>query len=706
MTESNPLLAAALEYVQGGWHVFPLYDARSGRCACEDPACEHPGKHRRTAHGLLDATLDENQIRKWWRRWPKANIGIATEPSRLIVLDIDPRNDGDESMRRLVAEHRALNTLAAVSGGGGDHYYFHATIAATSRTNALGSEYPGIDVKARGGYVIAPPSVHISGGSYEWEVSSPEELATVPQWLATLLQRHECEPIAGADDYGPIVDGQRNVTLARLAGRLRRQGMTARAIEDALLAMNARQCKPPLPKREVKAIARSVGRYAPAADRAANQSLPPRARLKLTVLSEVTVRRVEWLEPGYVPKATMTLMEGDGDLGKTTLLTGLLAAHSRGERFFPVDAEDAVLYPIEPATILITAREDDHATLKARLREAGAVERHIIMVDGRELSNEHGLIEEADGSIYLPRDIALLEAAIQDTKATIVYIDALHSHVTVDEPKDPVSVRKAYHQIVELLRRTGATLLATRHWGKGTGRAHDRGLGSSEIGHIARAVLSFALHPHEPERYVVTQTKKNLSRAMPTIVYAIESIPVTDDFGLQWTVPKVKVLGTDEGITPDDVALAMPIGPEERHRKGEAQEAMIRAFAGVDTIEAKDLDAACEGMAPRTVERARAEFTREGVLKRGKVGMRGGPVTYTLCRQRLAFFAKKYHCSPLSENGEEHEHMANNDGDENGKTTWDGMMVRTVEDADKIFAYGDERIPARDDPPTQTELEL
>ena len=136
-----------------------------------------------------------------------------------------------------------------------------ASIATASRASALGSEYPGIDVRAKGGYVVAPPSVHISGAKYEWEASSPDEPGAVPPWLAALLTQRQRERITGKDDDAPIIEGRRNETLARVGGRLRRQGMTSQAIEDALLAMNARQCVPPLSGREVSAIAQSIGRY-------------------------------------------------------------------------------------------------------------------------------------------------------------------------------------------------------------------------------------------------------------------------------------------------------------------------------------------------------------------------------------------------------------------------------------------------------------
>jgi len=256
------LLDAALAYAKRGWPVLPIYEPVGHSCACGYEECQHPAKHPRTPNGYLDATTEESKIRAWWKRWPRANVGVATGLSGLIVLDVDPRHGGDESMRAIIAEYGALDTLAALSGGGGEHYYLLASIATATRANALGSRYPGIDVRAQGGYIIAPPSKHISGRPYEWEASSPAEPCVVPRWLVRLLEERELKPIDGADNGGPILEGQRNAMLTRFAGRLRRYGSTAQTIEKALLAMNAWQCVPPLAEREVHAIAQSVGRYA------------------------------------------------------------------------------------------------------------------------------------------------------------------------------------------------------------------------------------------------------------------------------------------------------------------------------------------------------------------------------------------------------------------------------------------------------------
>src|SRR5437870_2711787 len=105
-------LKAALWYAAHGFAVLPLYTVVSGRCRCGDAGCSSPGKHpvgRLVPHGLKDATTDPNRIETWWTGHPHANIGVRTGAgSNLIVLDIDPRHGGEESLAQLCAEYGTL----------------------------------------------------------------------------------------------------------------------------------------------------------------------------------------------------------------------------------------------------------------------------------------------------------------------------------------------------------------------------------------------------------------------------------------------------------------------------------------------------------------------------------------------------------------------------------------------------------------------
>ena len=246
----NDLLQAALSYAARGWPVFPLRPR---------------GKEPLTDHGFKDATTDPMVLLDWWQRWPDANIGIATgAPSGLLVVDVDPRHGGDDSLHDLERQHGPLpETVESLTGGGGQHIFFGCPDGV-----GCGKLAEGVDIKGNGGYIVAPPSVHPSGKSYEWEVlHHPDDvaLADPPAWLLALLATPKATAAAPDPTSDRIPTGQRNTVLTSLAGSMRRKGATESAIEAALLAENAQCCDPPLPEADVKRIAASVSRYDPVA---------------------------------------------------------------------------------------------------------------------------------------------------------------------------------------------------------------------------------------------------------------------------------------------------------------------------------------------------------------------------------------------------------------------------------------------------------
>jgi hypothetical protein len=157
---------AALDYARRGWAVFPLHSVKDGTCTCGNRACDSPGKHPRTERGFKDATTDEAVIRAWWGRWHSANVGIRTgTESGLVVVDVDPRHGG--SIEAVEAAFGPLPTTPrALTGGGGTHLFFALPgFAVRNRVGILA----GVDVRGDGGYIVAPPSRHASGGNYRWD---------------------------------------------------------------------------------------------------------------------------------------------------------------------------------------------------------------------------------------------------------------------------------------------------------------------------------------------------------------------------------------------------------------------------------------------------------------------------------------------------------------------------------------------------------
>lgn len=247
----SEFLAAARSYADRGWRVFPLAE-RS-----KDPKISKKDGGR----GFHDAVTDAAQIEAWWKRWPNANVGITCcEQSGFFILDIDPKHNGDQSLRDLVEANGALPaTTAAKTGSGGFHFYFKYVPGIGSSTGRIAA---GIDTRGDDtGYVVAPPSIHPNGGSYRWARDRGPELAPLevaPLWLleAYRLNRGrggnsgEGRAGAGAAYWRELFangagDGERNDAIIRLTGYLVRRKLDPFLVLDIMRLWNEHRLSPP-----------------------------------------------------------------------------------------------------------------------------------------------------------------------------------------------------------------------------------------------------------------------------------------------------------------------------------------------------------------------------------------------------------------------------------------------------------------------------
>ncbi len=250
-------LEMAINYAKRGWAVLPLHTLLAhGSCSCGSN-CGSPGKHPRITGGVHAASIELETIKNWWQKWPKANIGIATGVvSDLIVIDLDERHGGVEAFRHWEKDYAAQTSLISKTGGG-FHLYFSALgHQVRSRVGVL----PGVDVRAEGGFVVAPGSLHHSGLPYSWV--SQESNAPSPISLP-LLKLIEAKSTSNETlPHGQnIPEGHRNDLLTRIAGVMRRENCNVDLINQALHLINQTLCSPTLEQNEVQAIAHSIGRY-------------------------------------------------------------------------------------------------------------------------------------------------------------------------------------------------------------------------------------------------------------------------------------------------------------------------------------------------------------------------------------------------------------------------------------------------------------
>jgi len=298
-----------MQYIGRGWRIHPVHTVEAGGgCSCGRSKCDKPGKHPSTPHGLKDATIDPEQCRSWFAvgdlagRISPRNVAIATGAgSDLIVIDLDVKDgfDGVANFAAVVAPYGGVpETLTAITGSGGRHLYFRyppgPKQAVKNSDNKIGKH---IDVRADGGYVIAAPSRHASGGVYTWEdLSVP--VAAIPSWLLDLVNGKKSRP-AGVKPstkgiFAAVTDAQiprppmvtfgadgapifpfpryviggphewvRDTTLFQFGCALRHHGWDEARIAEELHRCNQAYCDPPLSDETVDQKASQAAQYAP-----------------------------------------------------------------------------------------------------------------------------------------------------------------------------------------------------------------------------------------------------------------------------------------------------------------------------------------------------------------------------------------------------------------------------------------------------------
>ncbi|MER5481885.1 bifunctional DNA primase/polymerase [Streptomyces sp. NPDC002812] len=220
------LLNAALAAAERGWPVFPLRPGSKVPALHGETKCPRTGAcTERHSKPEQRATTDPDRIRTAWATAPY-NVGLATGPAGLVVIDLDPPKPSDppgthsgaqilDALCRATGEQvPATYTVATPSGG--THLYFTAPAGATMRSTQdfLGRH---IDTRAWGGYVVAPGSTTPAG---TYTVTDGRPLVPLPAWLQVKL----AEP--------PRIIARPAVTAAQLPSDGRRASYVMAALRN------------------------------------------------------------------------------------------------------------------------------------------------------------------------------------------------------------------------------------------------------------------------------------------------------------------------------------------------------------------------------------------------------------------------------------------------------------------------------------------
>lgn len=460
------LQGSALQYAGVGWAVLPVHGIINSACTCGRRDCHSPGKHPRTKHGVQDATTDLNIVIEWWTKWPNSNIGVATgKVSGLLVVDIDPRNGGDDTFDSLVEEHGQFpDTVEALTGGGGRHLLYRYPTEGRPISGTVLDD--GIDIKSNGGFIVATPSRHISGSGYEWELSShpsDTEVVPPPEWLVeelrnpllTAKSRAETgKRLDPAEVLAGIPVGKRNNTLFRYFCRLRRRDLTwEECVVLGEAVINASPADPPFLAKEMLQCLTSAFKYEPGGAAKTTVEGDPGEGFHIVHGDDIEdLPEPEWLVQDILVKGSLAFDYGATGTYKSFLAYDMAGSVSTGT---PWQGRD-----VQQGNVVYVAAEGV-GDLGVRVRAYKAAHGVETLPD---ISYVLEPVNLFTGDVHRGEADRLCDQ-IEDLNPVLIIFDTLARSMAGGDENFASHINSVIASLDRLRQRTGATILVVHHSG-------------------------------------------------------------------------------------------------------------------------------------------------------------------------------------------------------------------------------------------------
>jgi hypothetical protein len=535
-------------------------------------------------------TADLEQVIGIMEAHPGANVGIVMPPGTMI-LDVDTKTGGPATLASLEATHGPLpRTLTATTPSGGRHIWF--TLPPGVHVGNRVAVMPGLDVRATGGYVVAPPS-SINGRAYTWDgwdCMAPPQIAEIPAWLLDLVCRPAAKAPQPSADGGPLTipEGQRNRSLFEAGAAMRDKGFSQDAIVAALTIFNEESCTPPLEDSEIATIAASASRYAPSPQpwqafgepgmlpppgawpaEGASGDAAPLAMLEsnlipLDGLAEYADRPLPHVVDKWIPCDEVTLLAGHGGGGKSYVAL-LLAVHvALGSMFGQL--------PVTETRVLFFSAEDGAQVLRHRLtRICRALQIDPALLDGKlfllDASDIDPALHREQRAMVFGQQVTVTQTPLLDTLAALVQKLAV-GLVVVDNASDTYDdneiVRARVRTFVRSLRsrlaRPGRAVLLLAHINKASANGGRQAgtedySGSTAWHNSVRSRLSLA--PAGADALTIEHAKANNgAKAAPVGIAWVDGVPTVAGGGFNaGAAVEAEEKRRDDGDKPLLVAL-------------------------------------------------------------------------------------------------------------------------------------------------------
>ena len=545
----------------------------------------------------ISAGTTANYFDKYATKRPGIAILTGERSNGLVVIDIDNKNghNGLKSIQEWEKQHGYFpETWQVETPSGGIHLYFKAKDQYKTRTDDL----DGVDIRAEGGLVIAPPTV-INGKSYEFithNMSIAEANESVLKLLELkdrkkekLLPHEESNINKMPSDTITVLEGGRTSYLVSIIGQQNFKGnkINKDHLKNMIREINQTDCNPPLTDQELeKEVFPAIDNLMPYEKKEGN--LEP-TTINIVTLDDVEPKSIEWLIPQWIPKGKICLLGGDGGLGKTIVWCHIIACLSADK---PCFFEDPTFYTSrgEKKCLILSSEDELDLVLAERLKANGANMKNIKSVPYTDPNFS-----------FLKFNSELLKNLILEYKPDIVVFDPLQSFV-------PPLVNMGYRNqmrdvlgpLVALGTETGTSMLITMHTNKrtdttGRGRFAD----SSDIYDIARS--AFLLGRSKQGSLYLDHAKSNYAPMNQTVLFEIDKL-----------VPRF-IGSTDKKdydfVTERKLQKSAPA-------KDEAKQLIVDILKDQGEIEVKDLMTQLEeaGISKATSRRAKDELSSAQVL--------------------------------------------------------------------------------------------
>lgn len=346
----------AIDYVDSGWSVLPV-----------KPEEKRPYMMNWLQYTHSRATKDV--VENWFRNLSGAGIGVVTgKISNMVVLDVESycKIPIDELLRMYPTQ------MYSRTGSGGYHLFYQYPPNVSKVSNRVGI-FDGADLRADGGFIVLPPTIHPSGGRYEWVKRG------IPGMFPKALLDLESQPKVQSEGWitealRGTSEGGRNDTCARLAGYFFKKGLNSDIVEALLLEWNEKN-DPPLPVKEVKTTIKSIERSHAIGGSSQFTQVEfiddkieeEKKESSFDVMKMVDYVKgyggdgVSWLVDEWLPDKSITFLVSPPESYKTWILLDLAVSVAAGVPF--LGQYDVM----QQGATLIIQQEDSHTGLTDRL---------------------------------------------------------------------------------------------------------------------------------------------------------------------------------------------------------------------------------------------------------------------------------------------------------------------------------------------------